>query len=635
VSGICLPILLLLGLKNGNIAQMRRDIETDPSARQILISVETDELTFEGINKLLLDINKNKSLVEMIIPLIDQSVFFSKADKKTGTVTLQATEIGDPIAKAHGVSLPEYKEGERPRVAVSEKIVKDLDAKIDDEILLHIKRNLEDGSLQTAETKVIIASVTKSDDEKKEANYVPLGFIQKLKQYANGEQVLSFGWVTANLPPRDTYAGYLLFTRKDKPLTERHLKKLTDMNFAVKEVKDIETITLGGFLTDIAVQELFAYYLFNHGGENSEWGSQYESPSVVAEVASDIFPSVIQWNKPLEVKFKGQEISCKMYGISLPDRWIVNYLRNPQHEFWTTEDKAYSIMFPNVIVKDKAVIAISGKNEITLQVKQPVEKKEEKPAMKSETVKEDQTEVKEENPEPNKEMLTQRNVVTGNSNSVFVPAKILAYFYAHKHEAAAVDIQKGTFIAVPDILTYPKFRAYAERIDDVPEAIKKIHSLHFVPNSRAETQIIKLKEQNASLDLLVLIVGLGVFLFGVLTVVSVLYDSTERKRGTIGILRVMGVSRFGVFYFICLRSALIGVLSVGGTLLAGWGLKVLLMSNIINKLGFGSVSIIFGLSDLVIISVGALFCCCVGSLLPAAIASTMDPFDAISESRFK
>jgi lipoprotein-releasing system permease protein len=125
----------------------------------------------------------------------------------------------------------------------------------------------------------------------------------------------------------------------------------------------------------------------------------------------------------------------------------------------------------------------------------------------------------------------------------------------------------------------------------------------------------------------VLIVGIGVFLFGVVTVIFVLQDSTDRKRGIIGILRVMGVSKFGVFYIIFLRSACIGVLSVFVTVVFGYILKSALMG--------WNVHIIFYFRDVFIVSVGALFCCCIGTLLPAYKASKMDPFDAILEGRFR
>ena len=59
----------------------------------------------------------------------------------------------------------------------------------------------------------------------------------------------------------------------------------------------------------------------------------------------------------------------------------------------------------------------------------------------------------------------------------------------------------------------------------------------------AKSRIDEIHEQTASLTLLVNIVAVCVLVFGVVTVISVLLDSTNRKRSTLGIMRVMGVSR--------------------------------------------------------------------------------------------
>ena len=36
VTGICLPVLLLMGLKRGHVAELRHDLVTSPTGRQIL-----------------------------------------------------------------------------------------------------------------------------------------------------------------------------------------------------------------------------------------------------------------------------------------------------------------------------------------------------------------------------------------------------------------------------------------------------------------------------------------------------------------------------------------------------------------------------------------------------------------------
>jgi ABC-type antimicrobial peptide transport system permease subunit len=153
------------------------------------------------------------------------------------------------------------------------------------------------------------------------------------------------------------------------------------------------------------------------------------------------------------------------------------------------------------------------------------------------------------------------------------------------------------------------------------------------------TRISEIHQQDSSLQLLVLIVGAGVFLFGVVTVVTVLLDSTERKRGTIGILRVMGVPRTAVFYMVFLRAAVIGALSAGVTLGLGYLAGQLLGWEPSPEMNWVTwkpiIKVIIEPEDMILVVVGALTCCGLGSLIPAFRASRLDPFDAIVEGRFR
>jgi ABC-type antimicrobial peptide transport system permease subunit len=140
------------------------------------------------------------------------------------------------------------------------------------------------------------------------------------------------------------------------------------------------------------------------------------------------------------------------------------------------------------------------------------------------------------------------------------------------------------------------------------------------------------------LQLLVIIVASGVFLFGVVTVVSVLKDSTDRKRATIGIMRVMGVSRMGIFLMIFARAAIIGVmaalLSVGFGFAMAWALGLTPETH--SYLAWKpQVSIHLNPIDFGLIVLGAIFCCLIGAIMPAWVASRLDPFDAIIEGRFR
>ena len=137
-------------------------------------------------------------------------------------------------------------------------------------------------------------------------------------------------------------------------------------------------------------------------------------------------------------------------------------------------------------------------------------------------------------------------------------------------------------------------------------------------------RIDEIQGTNDSLGLLVLVVGTGVIGFGVFTVISVLTDSTDRKKGTIGILRVMGVSKAGVFLIVLVRAALIGIIAGGLAIVVGYLIAAVLGER---------VSVSFQISHIGIVLGGAFCCAAGGSLLPAWKASNLDPFEAILEGK--
>ena len=142
-----------------------------------------------------------------------------------------------------------------------------------------------------------------------------------------------------------------------------------------------------------------------------------------------------------------------------------------------------------------------------------------------------------------------------------VPVDFLARLTSLKRGTAIFDPQTQLIAPVPVEVVFDKVRLFARTIDDVPALTERLFAAKFAVQSE-DARIQEIQEQDASLRLLVLVVGLGVFLFGVLTVISVLVDSTDRKRGTLGILRVMGVSKLGVFWIVVLRAAAIGFFAV-------------------------------------------------------------------------
>ena len=208
--------------------------------------------------------------------------------------------------------------------------------------------------------------------------------------------------------------------------------------------------------------------------------------------------------------------------------------------------------------------------------------------------------------------------------TLIVPSRLLGCLNEFSMQNIQFDAAQQIFIETTPELSYGRARVYTNTIDDVPLVVGSLSELGYAVLSEKD-RIDEIHATNDSLQLLVVIVGIGVIGFGILTVFSVLSDSTDRKRGTIGVLRVMGVSRFGVFYVVVLRASMIGVAAGLFSILSGIILAALLKSRI---------SIVFEYSHLSTVIVGALFCSAAGALLPAFKASRLDPFDAIQEGKF-
>ena len=149
VAGICLPILLLLGLKNGHVAELRKDLLTSPTGREVVFwSGQHGELLKPSTIE-----NFRESLgpVDLIIPELHRVVSLAAVDAKGGrktvdNVTLYSTRPGDPILAQNRVDV--LAENEKSLV-LAEEVARSLGIRAGDTVAVTVQR-MHEGTVEKA-----------------------------------------------------------------------------------------------------------------------------------------------------------------------------------------------------------------------------------------------------------------------------------------------------------------------------------------------------------------------------------------------------------------------------------------------------------------------------------------------------
>ncbi len=607
VAGICLPILLLLGLKRGHVETLGQDLVTSPTGRQVTFwsSQQGELMNPESIDQLAEELPS----VDLVIPETQRVVKMINGSgddaKVVEAATIYSTRTGDPVLEQLNVEPPATGSTD---VILSISLAEQLGASVGDEVQIVLAR----GRGPQPETENVYSKVTgiiATQEATAKVGYADVTVLDEFEAYIRGYRVPRFNWASAKDPAADSYAGYLLFCERTNQLSEDDVLFLQDRSFRVKEFKDAPA-GLEHMLVADWREKIMIYHLTT---ERSATGVEHWlriAPSQLSEgtAADDV---VLAWNEPIQV---GSGDSTKqLVGLSMSKRtWLREYLRDPLIAF--DYEAEGNIQRPALSKLDDAgtEVKLRDGQMITLTSSRDVDK------------------------EKRFEGITV-DVPEEAAAVVFVPATLLSWLKLEQSNKVAYDADISLFVAKSQPPVYDRARLFASTIDHVPDVVQELLGRKFAVMSETG-RITEIQQQDQSLQLLVLVVGAGVFLFGVITVFSVLMDSTDRKRGTIGILRVMGMSRSGVFMTILLRAAAIGavaaVLSVG----LGYGLAAFLHWEVPATISWmqwkPEVSVSFDTQDVIIVAIGAMVCCVFGAVPPAFRASRLDPFDAIVEGRF-
>jgi ABC-type antimicrobial peptide transport system permease subunit len=207
--------------------------------------------------------------------------------------------------------------------------------------------------------------------------------------------------------------------------------------------------------------------------------------------------------------------------------------------------------------------------------------------------------------------------------TVFVPSEFLAQLHALNRNEVAYDPALRLFVPLTQENLYYKGRFYARSLDDVPKIDALLHQAGFTTQSE-RTRIEEIQGYARVLRLLVHFVGSIVVLCGIVTLGVVLSDNTARKRGALGVLRLMGFGRGDLLVFVVARALLLGV--IGGLVLIPLSY---IFAELLTRLG---ALCELHLHHLVIVFALAIGSSLIGICYPALQTSRQDPMSDIGGS---
>ncbi len=621
VTGICLPILLLLGLKRGHVAELQKELVKSPTGRQIIFwSAQRGELLSpNSLERLAKELPK----IDLAIPDTQRVCNLQGKTKNIAEgITLYSTLPGDPLLKQLGAGL---QGNEEEGVILGHSLGKSIGVTLGDTVRVILIRE-RNGVKETAETTLKVQGLVNTGGDDSRIGFVHASALDRFEKYIRGFRVPEYQWPAIKAAARDGYAGYLLCCENNSNLTPSDKKQLEERGFQLTEATKEYLELFDSWLKPEASEKLRFYTLTSTTGWKKGRDHFHFSPSEIS-VNTEADDVCIPWNPT-----KDNGSGVQLIGMTLPKRtWLRSYFQNPALAFHY-ETPCFSYRAP-VYAGETQSINLTSEKSIQISWLNP--DPDDFPAFKSFT---HQLELFQFPTNPIKSLLSGILLPWAKPNKIVVPADLLAYLHGYEEKWVDYDPEINLFVAVAEDPIYSKIRIYSETIDDVPLTVEALKTKGFAVQSES-ARISEIHEQDSNLKLLVLITAMGVFLFGIITIVSVLQDSTDRKRGTIGILRVMGVSPFGVFLTVFFRATAIGFLAALLGVAIGLGMEWFLgwkppaTWEWIQWKPIMRVEIHW--LDMILVAGGTMLCCLGGSIAPAWKASKLDPFDAIVEGRFR
>ncbi len=521
IAAVLAPLLILFGLKNGAVDILRQRLIQDPRNREIRpkITKAYEKAWFDEIRK--------RPDIAFVIPLT-RGIASTVQVKKVGggvqaAIDISPTGKGDAMVEENGAKAPG--EGE---CVLSATAAEKLGAGTGDRVEVCVERFV--GLTRQGEKKEMkVVGVLDLRAGAREVAYVPLGFVEAVEQFIDGQAVPEYGWEGSKALARPEFDGALLFCPPgEEPFSKAYQRKaVTDTGFVrVEKITPEDLLAKEG----LRVKGGWEVWLLRPAGtsvlrqENFELlseklrGSEIEVLPWVADIPVSLSPDTRQ-QYPAKVRvFPPATEKWKAVGV---EPVVSVDAKGEGAKFWA--------VFPEgVPAKDSKPwrLSLGAQAGINIPVS-PVEGK------------------------------------LAPSGEVLVSSELAGLLRQSLSRKVSYDEKTGEFLL--SRRGDSGFRIFAKTIEDVDGVRQYLEKQEISVFHEAEriNDVQVLDAQLSSFFWFIAVIGLA---GAVATLATSLYASVERKKYELAVLRLLGLRRFEIVFFPAWQAVF---LTLGGAVIAG------------------------------------------------------------------
>jgi len=536
IASVVAPLLILSGLKYGTIATLRDRLMQDPVFREIrpVTTKVHRESWFEK--------HRKRADVGFLVPTIlpASSILQARAmnDGKVHTIDLVPTAPGDPMILHNGGKIPGA-----GQAVLTGAAAKRLDVEVGDRLEVRATRT-RGGRRELGETTLEVLSVLGPGGGSLERIYAPLPFVLDVESFKEGMAVPSRGWNGGAPEPYLSFDGMVVLL--PEALTPVQLTGLA-INTGVTLVEPLDG---KGFqaITGLNLPENFhAYDLRVQSGTLQLTSYNALRKGKLRGRGAILLPYV----RPMEFRFGAERRPVLVAGVSLSadqsERLSLPSLPWGQLRVNPASRKFSQILLPPGFEKGQELRATVGIGSGSISF--PV-----------------------------------RNEGVTFGRYALVPASLLATLRTGQDRMIRFDQQAGKFVL--ERTGFRGFRLYAATLDDVVPLANELQAQGLDVSAKV-AEIERIQTLNRGLTRifwLVAVVGIG---GGIAVLVASLYATVQRKRRELGLMRLLGLTRFDIFRFPIYQGLTLAVLGVVVATVVFLGLAAVINHVFAGDLEFG------------------------------------------------